>query len=112
MFTPPAFMRKALTVVVRIQKSHLDHTGSVRSMSLQQCVLLLLACREVQIDAPDGLGYQRVVKPYLLDLETTNGTTINNERLEGARYYEVLSGDVIRFGFSSRDYVIMNESVV
>jgi smad nuclear-interacting protein 1 len=75
-------------------------------------VLLLLACREVQIDAPDGLGYQRVVKPYLLDLETTNGTTINNERLDGARYYEVLSGDVIRFGFSSRDYVIMNESVV
>lgn len=68
--------------------------------------------REVQADAPDGIGYVHTIKPYLLDLETTNGTTINNERLEGARYYELLTGDVIRFGFSSRDYVIMNESVV
>lgn len=66
----------------------------------------------MQADAPDGIGYVRTIKPYLLDLETTNGTTINKERLEPARYYEVLNGDVLRFGFSSRDYVMMNESAV
>lgn len=73
---------------------------------------LLCVSREVEVDAPDGIGYVRTVKPYLLDLETTNGTTINKEKLEPARYYELLSADVIRFGFSSRDYVIMNEAVV
>lgn len=73
---------------------------------------LSCCCREVEADAPDGIGYVRKVKPYMLDLETTNGTTINNERLEGARYYELLSADVIRFGMSSREYVIMDESVV
>lgn len=63
------------------------------------------------MDAPDGLATVRVVKPYLLDLESINGTTINKEKLEPARYYELLTGDVIRFGFSSREYVIMNETV-
>lgn len=62
------------------------------------------------MDAPDGLAVLRRVKPYLLDLESVNGTTINGERLEPARHYELISADVIRFGHSSREYVIMNEA--
>jgi smad nuclear-interacting protein 1 len=30
-----------------------------------------------------------VVKPYLLDLESTNGTKLNGEKIDGARYYEL-----------------------
>lgn len=68
--------------------------------------------REVEADAPDGLAVIRSIKPYLLDLESMNGTTLNKERLEPARYYELLHADVVRFGNSSREYVIMNESNV
>ncbi len=30
------------------------------------------------------------VRPYLMDLASTNGTFINGERLEPQRYYELL----------------------
>jgi len=29
------------------------------------------------------------VKPYLMDLETTNGTFLNGDKIEDQRYYEV-----------------------
>jgi smad nuclear-interacting protein 1 len=64
----------------------------------------------VQVDAPDGIGYTSAVKPYLLDLESMNKTHLNGEALAPARYYELLSGDVVRFGLSSREWVIMNEA--
>ena len=62
------------------------------------------------MDAPDGIATRRVTKPYLLDLESINGTSINGEKVEPARYYELLTGDVVRFGLSSREYVVMNEA--
>ena len=52
---------------------------------------------------------QRVIKPYLIDLETTNGTKLNNQRIESARYIELRSQDVLKFGDSSRDYVLMED---
>merc|ERR1711862_611148 len=39
-----------------------------------------------------------VVKPYIMDLESTNGTHLNGERLPAARYVEVREGDVLKFG--------------
>jgi smad nuclear-interacting protein 1 len=43
-----------------------------------------------------------------MDLESTNGTFLNEERLDPARYYELRASDVIRFGSSTRDYVLLN----
>lgn len=85
---------------------------STLSSPCPACHLCIIACREVEVDAPDGLAVMRVVKPYLMDLESVNGTSINAEKMEGARYYELLHMDVVRFGLSSREYVIMNESAV
>ena len=45
-------------------------------------------------------------RPYLMDLDSTNGTYLNGERIEGGRYIELLSDDIIRFGFSTRNYII------
>lgn len=48
-----------------------------------------------------------------MDLETTNGTFLKGagedefERIESARYYQLHSSDVVKFGQSSRDYVIL-----
>jgi smad nuclear-interacting protein 1 len=47
------------------------------------------------------------VKPYLLDIESTNGTFLNGTRLEAARYYELKPKDLITFGESTREYVFM-----
>ncbi|KAJ5827052.1 hypothetical protein N7447_003815 [Penicillium robsamsonii] len=47
------------------------------------------------------------VKPYLIDLESANGSSINGETIPSGRYVEVMDKDVIRFGLSSREYVLM-----
>ncbi|VDM00064.1 unnamed protein product [Schistocephalus solidus] len=39
-----------------------------------------------------------------------NGTFLNNKKIEPRRYYEVRETDVIKFGFSSRDYVVMTDT--
>lgn len=49
------------------------------------------------------------MKPYTLDLESTNKTFLNGDELEGARYYELREKDVLRFGESARDYVLMKK---
>jgi smad nuclear-interacting protein 1 len=49
-----------------------------------------------------------VCRPYLLDLESTNGTFLNNVRIDAARYYQLRKGDVLSFGASSREYVLLH----
>lgn len=46
-----------------------------------------------------------------MDLESTNGTFINKNKIESARYYELKNYDIINFGFSSRDYIITKVSM-
>ncbi|GKY97760.1 hypothetical protein MPSEU_000734200 [Mayamaea pseudoterrestris] len=46
-------------------------------------------------------------QPYLMDLESSNGTTLNGVPLDGARYYQLKKGDVMRFGASTREYVLL-----
>lgn len=48
------------------------------------------------------------VKPYILDLESTNGTFLNGERIESARYTELRERDVLKFGMSSREFVLLH----
>lgn len=44
-----------------------------------------------------------------MDLESTNGTFLNGEKIEGAKYYELRHSDVLKFGGSSRDFVVMKQ---
>ena len=44
-----------------------------------------------------------------MDLETVNGTRLNGERVEASRFYELRERDVLRFGLSSREYVLLHE---
>lgn len=53
-----------------------------------------------------------MVVPYIIDLESTNGTYLNNERIEPSRYYELRDKDVLKFGLSTREYVVMNDGLI
>ena len=48
-------------------------------------------------------------RPYIMDLGSTNGTWLNGERVEAARYYELLESDMRRFGNRSREYVLLHD---
>lgn len=52
---------------------------------------------------------EQVVKPYILDLESTNKTYLNGDAIEPARYHELREKDVLRFGESQKEYVLMKK---
>ncbi|VEL41393.1 unnamed protein product, partial [Protopolystoma xenopodis] len=50
------------------------------------------------------------IRLYVIDLESVNGTYLNNQRIEARRFYELRERDMIKFGFSTREYVVMKAS--
>ncbi|XP_069751917.1 smad nuclear-interacting protein 1 [Narcine bancroftii] len=85
----------------RIVDIPIDHP----SCSKQHAVLQY---RLVEFTRSDGTPGRRV-RPYIIDLSSANGTYLNNQRIEVQRYYELREKDVLKFGFSSREYVILHE---
>lgn len=48
-----------------------------------------------------------VVRPYLMDLESANGTELNGKTIGQARYVEIRHKDIVKIGGSEREYVFM-----
>ena len=59
---------------------------------------------EKRTEFGDKLGR---VRPYLIDLESANGTKLNKELIPSSRYLELRDKDMIQFGDSTREYVLM-----
>lgn len=70
-----------------------------------------LQYRLVQVENEEGRNIKKT-KPYIIDLNSTNGTYLNNQRIDPRRYYELKEKDVLKFGFSSREYVLLTETSV
>lgn len=68
-----------------------------------------LQYRLVAYERGDGSTGKRV-RPYIIDLESANGTFVNNKKIDAKKYVELLEKDVIKFGFSSREYVLLHEA--
>ncbi|KAI9799144.1 MAG: hypothetical protein M1833_004184 [Piccolia ochrophora] len=47
------------------------------------------------------------VRPYIIDLDSANGTSVNGDRIPATRYVELQDKDMIQFGLSTREYVLM-----
>ena len=69
----------------------------------------VLQYRYVPVIGPDGQKLNRVL-PYVIDLESSNGTFLNNNKIEPKRYFELREKDVLKFGFSSREYVLLHDT--
>ncbi|KAJ9060502.1 hypothetical protein DSO57_1030282 [Entomophthora muscae] len=80
----------------------LDHA----SISKQHAVLQY---RKVVENNPITGQPRPVVKPYIIDLESSNGTFVNGAKIPPSRYFELKSADVIKFAFSTREYVFLQE---
>jgi smad nuclear-interacting protein 1 len=85
----------------RIADIPVDHP----SCSKQHAVLQY---RLVDYEREDGtMGRQ--VRPYIIDLGSTNGTYVNNQRIDAQRYVQLMEKDVLKFGYSTREYVLLHE---
>jgi smad nuclear-interacting protein 1 len=47
------------------------------------------------------------VRPYIIDLGSSNGTHVNGDDIPKERYVELRDKDVLKFGLSTREYVLM-----
>lgn len=50
----------------------------------------------------------RLVPSLIPNTRAAAGTYLNGERIEATRFYELLEKDVIKFGYSSREYVLLH----
>ncbi|KAJ4491546.1 SMAD/FHA domain-containing protein [Lentinula edodes] len=78
------------------------------SCSKQHAVIQCNTDRLVQEKDEFG-GAKGVVKPFIIDLESTNGTHVNDNKIPASRYYELKLNDVIKFGTSNREYVLLHD---
>ncbi|XP_004500039.1 FHA domain-containing protein DDL [Cicer arietinum] len=67
--------------------------------------------RQVEKEQPDGTLVKHT-RPYIMDLGSTNKTFLNENPIEPQRYYELREQDTIKFGNSSREYVLLHENSV
>ena len=66
--------------------------------------------RYIQKVVEDEFGVKSTkgrVKPYVIDLESSNGTELNGKDIEASRYFELRDKDILKFAGSEREYVIM-----
>lgn len=52
------------------------------------------------------------VAGYLYDIGSTNKTKLNGKVIEAKKYYRLKGSDCVQFGSSTREYVVMDESLV
>lgn len=68
-----------------------------------------LQYRLVPYEKEDGTKGKHV-RPYIIDLESANGTFVNNKKIDAKKYVELIEKDVLKFGFSTREYVLLHEN--
>jgi smad nuclear-interacting protein 1 len=52
-------------------------------------------------------SHGRHVYPYLIDLGSSHGTYLNRRRIDPNKYYKLEENDVIRFGESSKEFILL-----
>lgn len=67
----------------------------------------LATCRLAVPGRTNRRRYSTQLSPYLKDLEATNGTFLNDVQIDAARYYQLKKGDVLIFGASMREHIVL-----
>jgi smad nuclear-interacting protein 1 len=62
-----------------------------------------------RIKYPTSQVAQVNIRPYIIDLDSTNGTELNGEKIESRRYFEIRTEDMLKFGESTREYIFIKD---
>ncbi|KAL9633769.1 MAG: hypothetical protein Q9164_004499 [Protoblastenia rupestris] len=89
------------------EQAVVDHATEHPSCSKQHAVLQFRYTEKKEKKGGEWGERKGRVRLYVIDLESANGTQVNGEMVPERRYVEVKSGDVIRFGESTREYVVL-----
>nr|XP_043606384.1 FHA domain-containing protein DDL [Erigeron canadensis] len=106
MLNEPLYVHRQTCYLFGRERRVADIPTDHPSCSKQHAVLQY---RQVEFEQPDGM-LAKEVRPYIMDLGSTNGTFINDNRIEPERYHELMEKDTLKFGNSSREYVMLHEN--
>ncbi|ETV81186.1 hypothetical protein H257_05771 [Aphanomyces astaci] len=88
----------------KVADVYLEH----ESISKQHAVLQFrVRHKEVRRDELDQPELVSEVLPYIMDLKSTNHTFLNGKQIEHSRYIQLKAKDVVTFGESTREYVLV-----
>ena len=98
----------------KVAHVHLDHHTCSNQHAIVQFrkklkVIELTAEEQVARGTFEAFMQEFSIVPYLMDLESTNGTTLNGDPVEGAKYYELRPKDCLKFGTCPIEYVFMKQ---
>jgi smad nuclear-interacting protein 1 len=102
----PLFVHRQTCYLFGRERRVADIPTDHPSCSKQHAVLQY---RQVDVEQEDGM-LSKAIKPYIMDLGSTNGTYLNETQIEPQRYYELMEKDTLKFGNSSREYVLLHEN--
>ncbi|KAF8133791.1 SMAD/FHA domain-containing protein [Boletus edulis] len=89
-----------------------DRTVADISIDHPSCSKQHAVIQHRQVQEKDEFGsVKAVIKPFIIDLESTNATHVNDEVIPTTRFYELRAGDVIKFGLSNREYVLLHDEM-
>lgn len=71
----------------------------------------MIQFRQVSVKNEFG-DVSKVIRPYILDLDSTNGTVLNGVKVDARRYVEIQSEDMVQFGESTREYIFIKDPSV
>ncbi|XP_047990757.1 smad nuclear interacting protein 1-like [Leguminivora glycinivorella] len=103
---PILYIHRQSAFLIGRDKKVVDIALEHPSISKQHAALQYRCTPFTRADGSQG----RRVRPYVIDLESANGTFVNNKKIEPRRYIELLERDVVKFGFSAREYVLLHEN--
>lgn len=104
----PVLLTKQPSYMFGKEKTVADVLLEHPSCSKQHAVICF---RQTEKKDKHTLKNKTKIRPYIMDLKSTNGTFLNGEKLEDSRFYEMREKDVIKFGNSTREYVFLCEDV-
>ncbi|XP_065584336.1 smad nuclear-interacting protein 1-like [Artemia franciscana] len=102
---PTLYMHRQSAYLIGRDRKVCDLAVDHPSCSKQHAALQY---RLVPYEKADGRR-ARAVRPYIIDLGSSNETFVNNKPIEPQRYVELREKDVLKFGFSSREYVLLHD---
>jgi len=73
-----------------------------KNISRQHAVIQF---RKITKNNKDGNSIS--ITPYLIDLNSTNGTFLNGDKIDNSKYYELMDKDNLNFGDKKIDFVLM-----
>lgn len=108
----PLHLRGGTAFLIGRDRSIVDIATDHPSCSLQHAVIQFRLITVGSTIIAGAMASMYTVRPYIMDLESTNGTTLSGVHIDPARFYELRSGDVLKFGVSTREYVLLSEDAV